>query len=279
MKGLSLRNWEMPIIHGGTLSISYGKNSLACLGACEHLGWKINRIVHAELWATESIPAELPPMIEFKAKVDKFIEARYGIKVEHLCARYKDGSKVTYEREFYRVITKGGREGNIVGFPFQRGAWCNSKLKMRAINQCKARGIEFIGIATDEHKRLRRISGNLFSPLNEVGWEDDFCGLWCQYSGLLSPCYDEGCRNGCWFCHNQRTEQLRLLRKNYPEYWELLLKWDKDSPVSFKPDGKTVHDYEKRFQYEEEGMVPTDGKFRWDMLERPLQYSLWRFAV
>ena len=42
------------------LSLSYGKDSLACIGACELLGWKIDRIVHAEVWATDTIPADLP---------------------------------------------------------------------------------------------------------------------------------------------------------------------------------------------------------------------------
>lgn len=52
------------------LSLSYGKDSLACLGAIEELGWPLDRIVHAEVWATDTIPADLPPMVEFKKKAD-----------------------------------------------------------------------------------------------------------------------------------------------------------------------------------------------------------------
>lgn len=40
------------------LSLSYGKDSLACLGAIEQLGWPLDRIVHAEVWATEEKQAE-----------------------------------------------------------------------------------------------------------------------------------------------------------------------------------------------------------------------------
>ena len=47
------------------LSISYGKDSLACLGAIEALGWPLDRIVHAEVWATDTIPADLPPIYGF----------------------------------------------------------------------------------------------------------------------------------------------------------------------------------------------------------------------
>ena len=44
------------------LSLSYGKDSLACLEACKLLDYPIDRVIHAEVWATDTIPAELPPM-------------------------------------------------------------------------------------------------------------------------------------------------------------------------------------------------------------------------
>lgn len=72
-----------------TLSLSYGKDSLACLGAIEKLGLPLDKIVHAEVWATDTIPADLPPMVEFKTKADKIIKERYGIEVEHVWATKK----------------------------------------------------------------------------------------------------------------------------------------------------------------------------------------------
>ena len=84
------------------LSLSYGKDSLACLFAIERLGWPLDRIIHAEVWATDDIPADLPPMMEFKSKADKIIKARWGIEVEHLCA-VRNGEKLTYEKLFYHV--------------------------------------------------------------------------------------------------------------------------------------------------------------------------------
>lgn len=56
------------------LSLSYGKDSLACLGAIEQLGLPLDRIIHAEVWATDTIPADLPPMVEFKKKADAIIK-------------------------------------------------------------------------------------------------------------------------------------------------------------------------------------------------------------
>lgn len=73
------------------LSLSYGKDSLACLGAIKELGLPLDRIVHAEVWATDTIPADLPPMVEFKKHADKIIKERYGIEVEHICALKTQG--------------------------------------------------------------------------------------------------------------------------------------------------------------------------------------------
>ena len=70
------------------LSLSYGKDSLGCLGAIEKLGWPLDRIVHAEVWATDTIPADLPPMVEFKAYANEIIRERWGIEVEHVRAKH-----------------------------------------------------------------------------------------------------------------------------------------------------------------------------------------------
>lgn len=85
------------------LSLSYGKDSLACLEACKLLGYPINRVIHAEVWATRDIPADLPPMVEFKKKADAIIKERYGIIVEHIYATKSKESteKLTYEDIFY----------------------------------------------------------------------------------------------------------------------------------------------------------------------------------
>jgi len=154
------------------LSLSYGKDSLACLGAIEKLGWPLDRIVHAEIWATDTIPADLPPMVEFKAKADEIIKRRWGITVEHICATrgrrtptkesstasFQEASssvqlrdshlqeelgarnlntetKLTYESIFYRTIKKSLKGERIYGFPMQKGNWCNSDLKMAPLRR------------------------------------------------------------------------------------------------------------------------------------------------
>ena len=135
--------------------------------------------------------------------------------------------------------------------------------------------VEYLGIAADEPKRFGQLNDRKRAPLVEFGIDEDLCGLYCQYADMLSPTYETSCRDGCWFCHNQGVDQLRLLRRNYPDYWALLMKWDLDSPISFKADGHTVHDFDRRFQMEDDGLVPADRTFRWSMLNKPPKFVPW----
>ena len=286
------------------LSLSYGKDSLACLGAIEELGWPLDRIVHAEVWATDTIPADLPPMVEFKAKADKIIKERCGIEVERVRGR------LTYEQAFYRVLGGTKRPGTIYGWPIPKGPWCNSDVKMPPLDRIeRGENIIYVGIAADEPNRFHILSDTKRSPLVEAGWTEADCRTWCEENELLSPIYTTSARGGCWFCHNQSVDQLRLLRKNYPDLWAIMLKWDVDSPVEFKPGhwtykkvevsnlcgfedanwdeykegdefitikdryikGPSVHDFERRFRLEDNGLIyPYDKIFRWDMLDAEL---------
>lgn len=251
------------------LSLSYGKDSLACLGAIEQLGWPLDRIVHAEVWATDTIPADLPPMVEFKAKADSIIKDRWGIEVEHI------RSKWNFDSRFYSIISKRARPGfagHIRGWPLTLGSWCSRDLKVSKLigKNC----INYIGIAADEPNRFGQLSDKTKSPLVEAGWDELYCRQWCEQNGLLSPIYTTSTRGGCWFCPKQPADQLRIVRSNYPELWELMLKWDSDSPVTFHPDGHTVHDFDKRFQLEDQLLLPKDRTFRWEMLNSDLQSRL-----
>lgn len=241
------------------------------------MGWPLDRIVHAEVWATETIPADLPPMVEFKKKADRIIKERWGIEVEHICAM-RDSEILTYEKVFYRR-RESSRNGNTVhqryGWPFQKGAWCNDRLKTRVLDSISSGHVSYIGIASDEPNRFHNLSDTKKSPLVEAGWDEDYCRKWCEENDLLSPIYTTSTRGGCWFCHKQGIDQLRLLRKNYPDLWALMLKWDTDSPVTFKADGHTVRDYEIRFSLEDQRKIPTDKKFLWKMIESN-QFSIQR---
>ena len=244
-------------------SISYGKDSLAMLEVIKRNGLPLDRIITVEVMATKDIPADLPPMMEFKAKADAIILKRYGIAVEHLTA------PKAYEDYFYYKCNgkKSINAGKIYGFPLQKGNWCNSRLKVDVLDRIQKGAITYIGIAADEPSRFHTLSETKRSPLVEYDWTEAMCREWCKANDLLSPIYTTALRGGCWFCHNQGINQLRKLRKNYPELWALLLKWDKDSPVTFKADGHTVRDFEKRFAMESKAKVPIGRTFKWNLLE------------
>ena len=137
-----------------------------------------------------------------------------------------------------------------------------------AVQGAKTNTVQYLGIAADEPERIQRhTKPNVILPLVLIGWDEAYCRQWCEENDLLSPIYSSASRGGCWFCHNQGVDQLRQLRHNYPDLWRLLLKWDIDSPITFKPDGHTVHDFDKRFKYEDEGKIPTDRRFKWRMVD------------
>lgn len=313
--------------------ISYGKDSLKMLDVIFTRDLPLDRITTTDVWATDTISANLPPMEEFKARMDERIWNLYQVDVEHLCARNKDGSKKTYEQMFYHVPVRrsqtvqverererepaSGRArstdsqlfgangvklsskdlpeyripGSIKGFPGICAVnWCQ-KLKLvpdagipsadipmvqktqdrqcqntslsteRPTRREKRNIVEYLGIAADEPARFGQLNERKRAPLVEFGIEEDLCGLHCQYGGCLGPSYETSCRDGCWFCHNQGVDSLRNLWRNYPDHWALLLKWDNDSPVTFKADGHTVHDFDRRFQMEAEPpkFVATEG--------------------
>ena len=195
-------------------------------------------------------------------------------------------------------ISERSEGGEIQGFPISinRGQYCqrlktdirisNDKRSMvqfgteNATTKFSRRGesevVQYLGIASDEPKRIERHKGKkgIVLPLVDIGWTEADAKQWCIDNDLLSPIYTDTClRGGCWFCHNQGVDQLRQLRHNYPQYWELLLKWDSDSPVTFHADGHTVHDFERRFKAEDEKFIKADDRFFWKDLDMQ-QYNI-----
>ena len=88
-------------------SLSYGKDSCAMLEIIKQHDMPLDRIVHVEIMATDTIHADLPPMMEFKAKADRIIKERYGLAVEHLHA------KESYDYGFYVKLKSASSTTNI----------------------------------------------------------------------------------------------------------------------------------------------------------------------
>jgi 3'-phosphoadenosine 5'-phosphosulfate sulfotransferase (PAPS reductase)/FAD synthetase len=244
--------------------ISHGKDSLAMLEAIKLQNLPLDRIITVDVWATPTIRGEYPEMVEFKNKADDIILKKYGIEVEHLRA------DKSFEEQFYSVIQSGGHKGSIYGFPQTVRAWCNDRLKMKPLEVFRSKDtIRYLGIAYDETERIERQKGkdNVVLPLVLAGWTEADAYQYCSDNNLLSPSYSKQIRDGCWFCPKQPLGSLRRLRSDYPDLWQLLLKWDSDSPIPFDASGFKVKDFDYRFQCEDEGLLPRDKAFRWAMLD------------
>ena len=143
--------------------ISYGKDSLKMLEVIASRGLPLDRITTTDVWATDTISANLPPMDEFKARMDERIWQLYRIDVEHLCARNPDGTKRTYEQMFYHVPKRRSQIVNVEresrfsaadpqGFPVLGHPWCQTMLKRRATDTPPIS-------AAGQHQRIPRNCG------------------------------------------------------------------------------------------------------------------------
>lgn len=230
-------------------SCSFGKDSLAAIIVAEMHGIHIGEAVYCRIMFDDEISAELPEHEDFIYQTAiPTLEKRYGIKTTIVKAQE------TYCSRFYRKYQRGVKAGEIYGFPMRCAAWCNSVLKTRPLDAWKKKAgehVSVVGIAADETKRIeRKIANGKFLPLVEFGVKESTAFDICRENGLLSPAYNGGReRLGCWFCHNQRINELRRLRKEYPNLWGRLMELDAISPCRFTQRA-TLHDFDKRFLQE-----------------------------
>ena len=260
-----------------TANVSRGKDSTAMLLAIKELGWTLDEVVAVDVWATKTIPAELPSMVAFKEEWDRKCLEKFGIPVTRLCAM-RNGEILSYKDLFYAVNRTGNRAGDIRGWPILNQPWCNSYLKRDVLNKHKnalrrtsKNVVTYIGIAKDEEKRVKRWEGRkeVLLPLVEIGWTEKECKEIARDLGMLAPTYETGERDGCWMCHNQRIGKLRETRKQHPDLWKMMLEWDADTKPNSKFSPKhTLHDFDRRFELEDAGLVDVKG-FKWTDMEMP----------
>lgn len=247
-------------------NLSFGKDSMATLLLAVEQGIQIDRVMYCDIRFSDEISGEHPLMAEFIPEAEWILKERFEITVEYAFSR-------TYLDFFFKKHQRGNHIGDIQGFPHILSAWCNSILKIQAINkylsQFRNQNVtQFIGIAVDEPKRWDRMKAKesptrkYRSLLVEKNLAEQDAFRICEKYGLLSPIYkseDEIYRGGCWFCPKQCNADLYSLWKNYPDYYQKLVELEPYSPHNkFKPDGN-LSDYAKRF---ESGYVPKRRKKR-----------------
>jgi 3'-phosphoadenosine 5'-phosphosulfate sulfotransferase (PAPS reductase)/FAD synthetase len=210
---------------------SFGKDSIATvLLALEH-GEPLDYVVFSEVMFShaEGISGEIPEHIDWITGVAIPKLESMGVKVVVVRA----------ERDYLYYFTKGNETkrgkyvGKLRGFPIGGRCTINRDLKLKPIHDFyrsfgKRPIIQYVGIAIDEPKRLKRLraKGNRqqISLLAKYGYTEQDAKNSAQDYGLLSPIYETGTRSGCWFCPNCRIPRFCEFRKSHPDLWDRLRK-------------------------------------------------------
>lgn len=226
------------------LFLSFGKDSMATLIKVLELKLPLDEVVYVDIRFDEDISGEHPAMAAWIPTAERIIKERFGIIVKHI------SSKTTFEKQFYEIKQKGNHIGEIYGFPYTIGAWCNDRLKLQVIsnyiNSLDSVVCEYVGLAFDEPIRLAKLMRKSSDKIvyrsilfeNLITEKQTF--EICRKYNLESPIYflPEDCcfRGGCWFCVKQCLADLYQLYKYYPNYFMILLELEKYSPIPFKPN-------------------------------------------
>lgn len=251
-------------------NLSFGKDSMATLILAAEQGIPIDRVMYCDIRFNNEISGEHPLMAKWIPTAEKRLKELFGITVDHAY------SGVSFEEQFYKKHTRGKFEQYSYGFPHILSPWCNSLLKIRAINRYIRDFNDevlytFVGIAYDEPARWERMLKKQTalrkyrSLLVEQKLTEQDAFEICKRYDLLSPMYsvDGIYRGGCWFCPKQCLADLYSLWKTYPDLWQRLCDMEPDSHNTFKPNC-TLAELQARF---ENGYVPVRRKTRENVIQ------------
>ena len=231
---------EKPIKH--VVSLSGGKDSTAMLLRMLEEGMPVDIILFCDTGL------EFEGMYHHIEKLEKYI----GRPITRLKSNYDFEYLLLEHMPKRRNPELFGRKGYSWGGP--RNRWCTSMLKIRIINKYlrelskQYTLVQYVGIAADEPHRVR----DLRYPLIEWGMTEKDCLEYCKVRGFdWDGLYDIFHRVSCWCCPLQSFDEMRKLRKHFPELWRKLGEWDKKTWRKFTKY-YSVEELEIRFAYEDE---------------------------
>lgn len=246
------------------VSLSGGKDSTAMLLRMLEEGMPVDIILFCDTGL------EFEGMYRHIEKLEKYI----GIPITRL------KSQQPFEYLFFEHMPKRknpeliGRKGYSWGGP--RNRWCTAMLKTRIIDRylrelSKEYTLkQYIGIAADEAHRVRDFN----YPLVDWGMTEADCLAYCKERGFdWDGLYDIFHRVSCWCCPLQSYDELRKLRRHFPELWERLRYMDKNTWRNFLKN-YSVEQLEVRFAFEDELTeqgLPIKGKAFFNALKERLK--------
>lgn len=235
------------------VSFSGGKDSTAMLLHMLELGMPVDEVVNVDTGM------EFPEMYRHIAKVRAVVEAA-GVKF----TRLKADKSFEYYLTRYPIKRRNPELAGVLGcgWPGPRSRWCTGKLKVNVLRKYTRdlrnahNVIWYIGLAADETGRLARKHNNADDhrhPLTEWGWTE---------ADALKYCYDHGYdweglytlfkRVSCWCCPLQPLEELRKLRRHFPDLWKRLFELDSQQCRRNFNANNSLAQLEARFALEEE---------------------------
>ena len=212
-------------------SCSGGKDSVATLLLAAQHNEPLDEAVFSEVMFDKNTSGEVPEHRDFiYDRLKPFCEKELGIKFTILHA------DKTYDEVFHHVITRGPHKGEVRGFAWAGMCAVNRDCKIPPVRKYNAalspNTVSYVGIASDEPKRLARLDGiHKVSLLDKYGVTEAEARTLCEKSGLLSPIYAHCRRNGCWFCPNASDAELRHMIIHYPEMFDRLIEWEHEENV------------------------------------------------
>ena len=246
------------------VSLSGGKDSTAMLLRMLDEGWPVDEVIFCDTG------------LEFEAMyqhIDK-LEQRIGMQITRL--------KADKPFEYYFLEHSPKRKNPVLadkkGFSWAgpRNRWCTAILKTRLIDRHlkelskEHEIIQYIGIAADEPQRVR----DLRYPLVEWGMTEADCLAYCKERGFdWNGLYDIFSRVSCWCCPLQSYDELRKLRRHFPDKWEQLRAWDRQTWRTFVKH-YSVEQLERRFAFEDERLaqgLPIKGRAFFDALKEHMK--------
>lgn len=226
------------------VSLSGGKDSTAMLLKLIENNEPIDEIIYCD------VGKEFPQMYDHIAKLEKYI----GQKITVL------KSEKNYDYYMFDHIKTKGKNIGQKGYSWAgiKQRWCTSKLKTDVIQKYlkekygKNEVIQYVGIACDETKRIKN-DPKIIYPLVEYKMTEQDCLEYCYSKGFdWGGLYKIFKRVSCWCCPLQSLNELRKLRKYFPNLWDELREMDKRTYRQFRADF-SVEELEERFAKEEMG--------------------------